>query len=136
MLLGDPSVLEALAARYERDADCVRTAGHRLQVATGNANWACDAADRFRADTDHTYATASAVADEMCSMAQQLRVVAAEVREEIAQLMAIEARVRQLLAEMQQQAAIGMPVATAWHPGNLPPTCDPTWRTVGRSFGV
>jgi hypothetical protein len=133
-LLGDPSVLDSLAARYERHADCVRASGRRLQLATDHTDWACDAADRFRGVAQQNTSAALSTADEMCSLAQQLRALAAELRDEIAQLIAIEARVRQLLADAQ--FAAGPTVATGWHAGNLPTSCDSDWRTVGRAFGV
>ena len=70
----------------------------------------------------------------MTGMAQQFRALAAQLRQEIAELQAIESRVRQLLTEVRNQAEPPW-AATPWHPGNLPPSCDPTWRTVGRAFG-
>jgi hypothetical protein len=133
-VLGDPTFLENLASRYERDADSVRTSGHRLTHAAGSADWQCQAADRFRAGAHDSSAQAESLAEQMCSMAQQLRSFAAQQRQEINELMAIESRVRQLLAN-PQPAANAPWAGTPWNPGNLPPSCDQTWRTVGRAFG-
>jgi uncharacterized protein YukE len=133
-VLGDPTTLEALAARYERHADCVNTAGRRLHNAAHNSNWQCDAADRFRANMQQSNATGADIANEMYSMAQHLRTLAQELRDEIAELAAIEARVRQLIAEMRTATAPPW-AGTPWHPANLPPSFDSTWRTVGRALG-
>jgi uncharacterized protein YukE len=134
-LLGDPTVLEGLAARYDRHADCVRTTARRLCHATESTTWECDAAERFRAEAGGTDARATGIANDMQSLAQQLRVLAARQRDELAQLASIEARVRELLIELQ-----GRPnppwTGTPWNPANLPAPCDTDWHAVGRAFGV
>ena len=52
-VLGDPTVLDNLASRYDRCADGARSSGRRLANVARRTNWECDAADRFRAGADH-----------------------------------------------------------------------------------
>ena len=136
--LGDPSLLDDLAARYDRAAEQVASTTGDLVTASGQANWQCQAADRFRGDVGASRSAGSMLADTMRSLAQQLRGTAEQTRQEIASLRALESQVRQVIATFSAAGSQGQPpwYGSQWHPGNLPSSTDPAWRSVARSFGV
>ena len=48
--LGDPSLLERIADRYDLHSETVCTTGRHLRHSADTTTWSCDAADRFRVD--------------------------------------------------------------------------------------
>lgn len=87
---GDPEALETSARGLAADADGVRDRARAVVRLAAATAWQGEAADAFRRAVEQDAATMARAAGELDEAAAALRAHAAQVRERLAQLRALE----------------------------------------------
>lgn len=135
--LGNPAAVEAFATRFDRRAEDLMVIGRRVRNGLQAGQWRCAKATRFRHELDARQQDTERIANEMRSIARDLRRIAAQVRAEYDLLNGLERRVRQIMGGYRPKPGSTPPwQGTRWSPGNLPRSGDPAWREVARALGV
>lgn len=143
---GDPDVLDAHARRLAADADGVRARARVLDASVARMPWRGEAAEAFRrtvsGDTEHLHRAAR----ELDEAAAALRAHAAEVRERLDEIRALERAVTgwfddQLRSLQSVARSLGEALwrvvddppwaGWAWRPSTLPGPGDRAWLEVG-----
>ena len=136
-LIGDPAAIDILANTLASRAGQVASVGRRVEARADSCRWECHKADRFRQEMRSRHSQAEHLAAELTDLSHQLHRLAAEVRAELNFLHSIERKIRQFFDDYVPMPNVDPPwIGTPWHPGNLPGSGDPIWRTLGHSFGI
>lgn len=158
---GDPDVLDAHARQLAADADGVRARARALEASVARLQWRGEAAEAFRRTVTNDAQHLHRAAHELDEAAAALRAHAAEVRDRLERIRALERAVTgwfddQLRSLQDAARAVGdallRPVDAlrravedppwtgwAWRPGTLPGAGDRAWLEVGadlRARGV
>jgi uncharacterized protein YukE len=153
---GDPDELARLATRLARRAEGVRGEAVALRLRVARLRWQGAAADAFHAAFEHDLARVRLSAQLLDEAAALMRRHAAQVRETLARIRAIEAAVTgwftDQLRTLERAAgavvdAVTDPLGTVrravedppwtqwrWQPGNLPESGSMEWLDVGDFF--
>jgi hypothetical protein len=120
-----PEELDLLAQAHERRAADLRAQVGRLTVTMGATAWEGPAAERARCEHHGWLGEAELVAGELELLGRDLRHEAAVLREERAQLAAIERRFFDLIAS-----------GDLLFDGDVPSTGSAGWWLLGREHGL
>jgi len=123
----DPADVSSMGQTLRIRADAIAAARERLAQAMGRATWSGAGATRFRFHADQVHRRLAADAEELRGLVASYERLAEALREELAALKRIEARVRAWLA-------MNPTLPPPWPPSSLPPPVDPRWREVERAF--
>ena len=129
----DPADLTDLAAVLSTRADTVQGYGDDLARKIAIATWSGPVADRFRQSITELQRRFASDADRLRAAAADLRRIGAALDGELAQLRAVELRVRAWFAANPPGLSATPP---PWPPTDLPPTGDPRWADVQRAFAA
>ena len=123
----DPADVSSLGQALRMRADALGAARERLAQAMGRASWTGAGATRFRFHANQLDRRLAVDAEDLRALVGSYERLAEALREELAALKRIEARVRAWLL-------INRTVAPPWPASALPPPGDPRWREVERAF--
>jgi uncharacterized protein YukE len=128
-----PADLTDLAAALASRADAVQACGDDLAQKVIGAAWAGPVADRYRESVAQIQRRLAADSDRLRVAAADLRRLADSLDQTLVGLRAVEGKVRAWLAANPPGSGAEPP---PWPPGALPPTGDPRWIDVQRSFAA
>jgi len=127
----DPADLDDLARVLDSRAGTIQGYVQSLRQLFGQATWQGPVADRFRTTIEYVSGQLESDGDQLSGAAAAVRKVSAALRDQIAQLQAVEANVRAWLAAHPPGAD---PTPPPWPSTDLPPPGDPRWRQVQQAF--
>lgn len=123
--LGDPDAIDALASVHMHCADLAGTCATQVGSKEQRYSDQGPTPDQIRSTLGRSSATARSDADTLRHIGKQLRAVANQIREELAQIAALAQRVEEFLKD---------------HPGlvkpeGVPVPGDPAWYDLARALG-
>jgi uncharacterized protein YukE len=122
-----------LAVVLSSRADAVQGYGDDLARKIAAATWSGPVAERFRQTVSELQRRFVGDADRLRAAATDLRHLATALDEQLAQLRAVEFRVRAWFAANPPGLTASPP---PWPPDDLPPSGDPRWLDVQRAFAA
>jgi uncharacterized protein YukE len=125
----DPADVTSMGKALALRADAIAAARERLAQAMGRATWSGAGATRFRFQAHQLDRQLAADADDLRALSASYDRLAEALREELAALKRIEARVRAWLL-------LNRTLPPPWPVSSLPPSGDPRWREVERAFAA
>jgi len=126
----DPASIEHLASLVDSMARRMGDIGDDAARRATQASWQGDAADKFRGEMDVRQRECHTDADELFSLASNLRGAAVHYRQELARLASLERRVRTVM-----EGVAGPVLRAAGITGlTLPAPGSPQWDKIGHTI--